>query len=256
MADNIFTSAPDFQHSEQAFRQVSAQAFDNIVHNRRSIRVFTDEPVPEDVVNQVLDWALLAPNSSNLQPWEFFWVRDPEKKQEMMKACFSQPAATTAQELIVAVAKTNTWRMRRREMLEFLDAKGKFPKRGVDYYHKLVPLAYTQGPLSILGFVRRIVMSVVGIFRAVPRGPNSHADMRVWAVKSTALACQNIMMGFSAHGFDTCPMEGMDAARVKKILNLGRGSEIVMVISAGKRRPEKVYGTRIRMPRSTFIKTI
>ena len=80
--------------------------------------------------------------------------------------------------------------------------------------------------------------------------------MRVWAVKSTALACQNIMMGFSAFGFDTCPMEGMDSKRIKKTLGLKRNTEIVMVISAGKRDKKGVYGPRIRMPIEKFIKKI
>jgi nitroreductase len=80
--------------------------------------------------------------------------------------------------------------------------------------------------------------------------------MRVWAHKSTALACENIMLGFSAFGFDTCPMEGFDSARVKKVLNLGRESEICMVISAGKRAKNGVYGPRIRFGKEQFVKVI
>jgi len=80
--------------------------------------------------------------------------------------------------------------------------------------------------------------------------------MRVWAVKSTALACQNLMMGFSAYGYDTCPMEGLDSKRVKKILGIKGKSEIVMAISAGKRAANGVYGPRIRMPKEQFIKIV
>jgi nitroreductase len=80
--------------------------------------------------------------------------------------------------------------------------------------------------------------------------------MRVWAVKSTALACQNIMMGFSSFGFDTCPMEGYDSRRVKKTLGLGRNTEIVMAISVGKRDKKGVYGPRVRMPKEKFIKKV
>jgi nitroreductase len=80
--------------------------------------------------------------------------------------------------------------------------------------------------------------------------------MRVWGAKSTALACQNIMMGFTAHGFDTCPMEGYDSARVKKILDLDGNSDVVMVISVGKRAKNGIYGPRIRMPRDQFVKIV
>ena len=36
-------------------------------------------------------------------------------------------------------------------------------------------------------------------------------------------------------GLDTCPMEGMDSKRVKRILELPRKAEVCMVVSAGKR---------------------
>jgi nitroreductase len=124
------------------------------------------------------------------------------------------------------------------------------------YYEKLVPMVYSQGPLSIFGYSKKIATAFIGLFRPVPREPMSRSDMRVWAVKSTALACQNIMMGFSAFGFDTCPMEGLDSKRVKKTLGLGRNSEIVMAISVGKRDKKGIYGPRVRMPKEEFIKII
>ncbi len=61
------------------------------------------------------------------------------------------------------------------------------------------------------------------------------------------------MLAFSAHGFDTCPMEGFDSRRVKKILGLPRSSTVVMAISVGKRKPEGVYGPRLRFPSEQFI---
>ena len=117
------------------------------------MRVFTEEKIPERVVRSCLEMALLAPNSSNLQPWEFYWVRDPEKKKQLVEACFSQPTARTAAELIVSVGRIGTWKKHCQEMLELFE-KGdqKPPKSVTTYYKKLAPFVYTQGPLSILGF--------------------------------------------------------------------------------------------------------
>lgn len=254
-SNNIFSEIPKFSHLE-SLEETSPVEFEKVIHNRRSVRVYTEEKVPEEVVQKVLDWALLAPNSSNLQPWEFYWVKDPQKKEELVKACFSQPAARTAQELIVAVARIDRWKEIRKDMLDLFNKSGNTPASAKAYYEKLVPMVYTQGPLNLLGLGKKIFFSVAGLFRTVPREPTSKADMRVWAHKSTALGCQNIMMGFSAFGFDTCPMEGLDSKRVKKILGLGRRAEIVMGISVGKRDPKGVYGPRIRMPREKFIKII
>ena len=251
----IFTKTPDFVHDEQLL-ETTPDEFDKIIRNRRSVRVYTNEKVPLHVMEQVLDWGLSAPNSSNLQPWEFYWVKDPRKKSELVEACFNQPAARTAQEIIVCVARLDTWKRTRKDMIDLFNQNDNVPASARAYYEKLVPMVYTQGPLSVFGFGKRLFASFVGCFRPIPREPFSRSDMRVWAVKSTALACQNIMMGFSAHGFDTCPMEGLDSSRVKKILKLGRSSEIVMAISVGKRDKKGVYGPRIRMPREKFIKVI
>jgi nitroreductase len=251
---DILTKMPKFHYHED-MRDVSPEEYEKIIQNRRSVRVYTNEKVPPHVVEKVLEWGLMAPNSSNLQPWEFYWVKDPRKKSEIVEACFNQPAAKTAQEIIICVARLNTWKDIRQEMLERLNQE-KAPEGARAYYQKLVPMVYTQGPLSLLGFSKKIATTLIGIFRPIPRGPSSRSDMRVWAVKSTALACQNIMMGFSAHGLDTCPMEGFDSKRVKKVLGLGRNAEIVMAISVGKRASNGVYGKRIRMPKEKFIRVI
>ena len=53
--------------------------FFEIVKKRRSVRKFTDTTVPDEVINKSLEAALLAANSSNLQPWEFYWVKNKQK---------------------------------------------------------------------------------------------------------------------------------------------------------------------------------
>ena len=92
--------------------------FRKVVRRRRSIRRFTDEPVPAQVLDDCLDLAMLAPNSSNLQPWEFFVVQTPELKAQLAKACLGQNAAKTAPVLIAVVARTDTWRQHSQMALE------------------------------------------------------------------------------------------------------------------------------------------
>ena len=66
-------SAGDYTEESKHY---SAQEFAELVQARRSCRVYTDEPVPESIIDKCLDLALLAPNSSNLQPWKFYWVKN------------------------------------------------------------------------------------------------------------------------------------------------------------------------------------
>ncbi len=44
------------------------------------------------------------------------------------------------------------------------------------------------------------------------------ADAKLWASKTTALACENMVLAFRAHGFDSCMMEGFDEPMVREIL--------------------------------------
>ncbi|PIS10069.1 MAG: nitroreductase family protein, partial [Bdellovibrio sp. CG10_big_fil_rev_8_21_14_0_10_47_8] len=216
--------------------EIDAAEFEKVVLSRRSVRRYTKDPVPPEIMLKILELGLRAPNSSNLQPWDFYWVRTPEKREAINTAFLSQPAATTAAEIIVAVARTGTWKKNARQMLGLLhkhDAKP--PKSVLSYYNKIVPMAYTVGPFGVLGWLKKIIFFGAGFFTPTPREPTSASHMRIWAAKSTALACENIMLAARAYSFDSCPMEGMDSTRVRKILNLQRDAFVVMGISIGKR---------------------
>jgi len=252
-APSVFEKIPDVKHVEPAI-ETNSDEFEKVVRSRRSTRVYSDEPVPASVVRRCLELAMLAPNSSNLQCWEFYWVRDATKKQELIKLCLGQPAAATAQELIVCVARLDTWKRNSKLVLEHLVAnEADVPAAKLNYQRKIVPMAYGHGPLYVLGPLKKLLIATLGLFKVVPRGPASKADMRVWAHKTTALACQNLMLAFRAFGFDSCPMEGMDERRVQKLLGLPRSAEVCMVISAGKRAKHGVYDKQFRCDPSLFV---
>lgn len=252
MADSIFDKPLENKYHEEA-PVTDFEAFRKVVESRRSIRVYEDRAVPDDVVRECLRLALLAPTSSNLQCWEFHWVKNPETKAKLAKACFGQPAASTAPVLIVAVARPNLWRKHAREMAETLESQGA-PKAVLSYYKKLVPAAYgLMGPFGVLSPVKWLVINVMGLFQVMPRDPMSPWGLKTWAHKTVALACENLMLAFRAAGYDTCPMEGFDEVRVKRLLKLHRGSSVTMVISAGRRAVGGVYGPRFRFPESRFL---
>jgi len=66
--------------------------------------------------------------------------------------------------------------------------------------------------------------------------------------KTCALAAQTFMLAMSNEGYDTCPMEGFDSRKVKRILNLPMGAEINMVVTCGIREERGVWGDRMRVP--------
>mgnify|MGYP002629548218 CR=1 FL=1 len=56
--------------------------FDTI-NAQRAIRFLKSDPIPGDVLNQILSAALRAPSGGNSQPWAFVVVRSPETKQQL-----------------------------------------------------------------------------------------------------------------------------------------------------------------------------
>ncbi|MGQ5701674.1 nitroreductase [Sandaracinobacteroides sp. A072] len=50
------------------------ECYDRVVIGRRSIRGFRPDPVPKDVIRELLEVAMRAPSSLNTQPWNFYVV--------------------------------------------------------------------------------------------------------------------------------------------------------------------------------------
>jgi nitroreductase len=68
----------------KAFQAVSE--FHKLLRSRRSIRHFSDEPVPSALIEEVVSCAATAPSGANKQPWRFVCVRDPELKKKIRLA--------------------------------------------------------------------------------------------------------------------------------------------------------------------------
>jgi nitroreductase len=56
------------------------------VDRRRTVREFSDRPVPQDIIETALKAANTAPSGANLQPWHFAVVSGPETKRKIREA--------------------------------------------------------------------------------------------------------------------------------------------------------------------------
>ena len=246
----IFKDNGSTKHQETP--SIDFNEFDKVITSRRSVRRFTEEAIPSEVMNKAIDHALLAPNSSNLQTWQFYWVRSKEKRDLINHAFLSQPAATTAQEIVVAVGRPDLWKEHAKKMSQII--KDKNPENpALSYYEKIVPLVYSLGFLGLIGYVKKLVFFFRGLKKPTPREVTTRGELNTWSAKSSALACENLMLSLRAQGYDSCPMEGFDSKLVKKILNLPKKSIIVMGIGAGKRAPGGIFGDQLRFDRKQFV---
>jgi len=57
------------------------------IRNRRSIRHYKPDPIPDDVLERLLNAMRLAPSSKNCQPWKYIVVRDQEVRARVSEAC-------------------------------------------------------------------------------------------------------------------------------------------------------------------------
>lgn len=74
------------------------------IEQRRSIRKFKSDPIPDEYITALLDSARLAPSGSNSQPWRFKIVKDQETKEKLAQAAYNQPFIAQAPVVIVCCA--------------------------------------------------------------------------------------------------------------------------------------------------------
>ena len=255
MTDSSETKTEKKRYFEPAPTDIDVENFKKVVQSRRSVRKFTKKTIPAEVLDDCLDLALLAPNSSNLQPWTFYVVQNPAKKKQLVKACLSQLAAKTASELIVCVARTD----RIDEMAKMNISEFPFPEApaAVQKYDKFIPYNDKTGYFIALGNFKKVAFKVARTLdKQLPVTAFNPADAKLWASKTTALACENLVLALRAYGFDSCMMEGFDEPMVNKILNLNDQQYPVMVIAAGERAVDGVFFPQYRFDRELFIQKV
>ncbi|MDD2984220.1 MAG: nitroreductase family protein [Crocinitomicaceae bacterium] len=238
--------------------------FEEIVHHRRSVRNYSKLPLDTDKVKHCLELASLSPNSSNMQMWEFYHITDPEILKKLTVACLSQQAASSAQQMVVFVTRQDLHRKRAKKMmdLETQNVLNNSPKEKHEsrtkrwklYYGFVMPFLYTRF-LGLAGLFRKIMVVLIGLFRPIIYQVTEN-DQRVVVHKTCALAAQTFMLAMASEGYDTCPMEGFDSVRAKRILKLPYGAEINMLVSCGIREEGGVWGDRMRIPFEEVYKEV
>ncbi|MCB9763424.1 MAG: nitroreductase family protein [Alphaproteobacteria bacterium] len=83
MPDHVPYTPPRYDDDEMIQR---ARCFAEFVDGRRTVRSFSTEPVPEEVIRDVIRAASTAPNGAHRQPWHFVAVSDPDLKARIREA--------------------------------------------------------------------------------------------------------------------------------------------------------------------------
>lgn len=143
------------------------------MHSRRSIRRYTDQPVPQEVLHRLLNAAIWAPSAHNRQPWRFVVIESPQSREALAKAMGSKLRADLMADGIPV------------EALEADVARS---------YARV-----TGAPAAIM-----VCLSMADMDR-YPDARRAHAE-RMMAVQSVAMAVQNLLLAAHSEGLGACWM--------------------------------------------------
>ena len=194
-----------------------------VLLQRRATSHFEPDDVPQEYLDAMLKLAAQAPSGYNLQPWRFIVVRDAENRKRLQAAAFGQPKVAEAPVVVIAIGMKEEWKKRADEVFQ------EGPKRGFGKPENTQK--YMEGALGFL----------------------STLPMDVWVNRHTMIAFTTLMLAAEAYGFDTAPMEGFDAAAVKREFAIPDEAEVVALLAIGKAKPpDKPYGGRFELSRIVY----
>ena len=205
------------------------------LQHRRAIRYYDPEkPLDSARVEECLRQATLAPTSSNMQLYRCYHITDPAVIAALTPACLGQSTISTAKEVVVFAITPSRWRERVDHLFPRIvedihkhqpeEKWAKYEAMQREYMTKVVPFLYSRG-CKVWGWARHLVMNSIALFRPMMR-QGTEGDMKTVLHKSCALVAQTFMLAMSEAGYDTCPIEGFDARRVRKALGLPSPSNL------------------------------
>ena len=81
----------------------------NVIHNRRSVRVYQDRPIDRDTTDQIIQAAMRAPTAGNLMLYSIIEIDDQAIKDKLAKSCDNQPFIAKAPLVLLFVADYQRW---------------------------------------------------------------------------------------------------------------------------------------------------
>jgi nitroreductase len=85
-------------------------SFLDLCRRRVSVRNYRPDPVPDELLGQVLEAGRMAPSAKNLQPWHFIVVRDPARRTALGRAYPAEWFARAPVLIAVCVEADRAWR--------------------------------------------------------------------------------------------------------------------------------------------------
>ncbi|EAC2412641.1 nitroreductase family protein [Listeria monocytogenes] len=183
--------------------------FDSVFESRRSIRKYDSAvKISWDKMEQILNEAMLAPSSFNMQPCRFVVVETTEMREKIKPYIqFNQSQNDTASFMLFLLGDYNCFDNSETIFQTSVD-KGYMPKEVMEQQMKMLTPYYNQ--VSQQSLKERILLDA-------------------------GIISMNLMLAAKNHGYDTCPMGGFDKENILKVLGLDEERYFpILMLSIGK----------------------
>ncbi len=171
------------------------------IYARRAVKQYDDaHRLTTEEESKLLEAAIQAPTSFNIQHWRFVVARDPQLRQKIRENGNDQAQMTEASLLVILTADLKAW--------------AKEPKR-----------YWVNAPAEVAD----LLVNWMGPFH----------EGREWlqrdeAQRSIGMAMQTLMLAAKAMGYDSCPMIGFDIEAVAKLIRLPDDHVMGPMVAIGK----------------------
>lgn len=189
-----------------------------VIQNRRSIRKFKPDEVPEEYIHQLIEAGRLAPSGTNLQPARYIVIKSEEARTKL-KDCTPLPFVSTAPAIIACCVDTNSITSTGERMKELKEAQA-----FVDTPLNNADENYNKGKQSI-----------------------DTASLKAYLNLNVAIAIDHITLRATDLGLGSCWVMMFDKEKVKALLNLEDRYDVLALLPIGypdqtpKQRPRLDY---------------
>lgn len=176
------------------------QTAEQVILSRHSVRQYQrDVVIPDAELNEILELAVSAPSSWNLQHWRFLVIREQANKDRLLPIAFNQQQVSDASAVVVVLG----------DLQANLSAPIVFEKASPE--------------------VRDTMLGQINGAYA-----NNPTVARDEAIRNASLAAMQLMLAARAKGYDTVPMGGYNPAALIQEFNIPERYIPVMLLPIGK----------------------
>ena len=201
------------------------------IEQRRAARSFRSDPIPQEILAEILRLGVRSPSGYNLQPWRFIVLQEQANKEKLRACAFDQRQVTEAPVVLICCGDRRV--------------------NQADYIESIIEIGKAAGGVND-AFANYMRQAIPQLFENKP----CFESMEAWTNRHTMLAVAHLAISAKSFGVDTCPMEGFISAQVKEAFNIPPEVDVCCLLPMGyAAEPFKQYGGRFDIEQVFFAES-